>query len=205
MSRTALIPQGLGQYRGSRLGRQSGEIVAEGEKYHQSTREWPARAVGRYTGRARAFGAISIENASVEAGENVIVSDGLINNDDRLENRVICQGDARGHSSAESIGPAKRLTPRLSRLPRRRHRRPISRWVTNPKSKEKMDASRPGMQVKRKAEELDKKTRHSQRDQEAAQGAAEDKEASSRITHQAGELVSEVRGLAKEIETTRST
>jgi uncharacterized protein (DUF342 family) len=142
-----------------------------------------------------------IENTSVEAGENVIVSDGLINTTIVANKKIICQGKRAaivgGHYRACEEINAKTLGSPVGGT------ETILEVGYDPKSKEKMDGLQAqALQIKKQAEELDKNIATLNANKKQRKGVLpEDKEAilQDNIIRRE-ELVAEVRGLAKEIE-----
>jgi uncharacterized protein (DUF342 family) len=141
-----------------------------------------------------------IENTSVEAGENVIVSDGLINTTIVANKKIICQG-----KRAAIVGGRYRACEEINA---KTLGSPVGGTETilevgyDPKSKEKMDALQAqALQIKRQAEELDKNIATLNATKKQRKGLPEDKEAILQdYVIRREELVAEVRGLAKEIE-----
>jgi uncharacterized protein (DUF342 family) len=174
------------------------EIVAEGDVIiHQGM-------AGKSGGSIQAGKNIwskFIENATVEAGENVIVSDGLINTTIVANKKIICQG-----KRAAIVGGRCRACEEINA---KTLGSPVGGTETilevgyDPKSKEKMDALQAqALQVKRQAEELDKNIATLNATKKQRKVLTEDKEALLQdYLIRREEFVAEVRGLAKEIET----
>jgi len=145
-----------------------------------------------------------IENASVEAGENVIVSDGLINTTIVANKKIICQGKRAaivgGHYRACEEINAKTLGSPVGGT------ETILEVGYDPKSKEKMDGLQAqALRIKRQAEELDKNIATLNAIKKQKKTLSEDKQAifQDNILRRE-ELVAEVRVLAKEIESIQS-
>ncbi len=141
-----------------------------------------------------------IENTTVEAGENVIVSDGLINTIIVANKKIICQG-----KRAAIVGGKYRACEEINA---KTLGSPVGGTETilevgyDPKSKEKMDGLQSqALQIKRQAEELDKNIATLNATKKQRKVLPEDKEALLQdYILRREELVAEVRGLAKEIE-----
>ena len=142
-----------------------------------------------------------IENTTVEAGENVIVSDGLINSTIVANKKIICQG-----KRAAIVGGKYRACEEINA---KTLGSPVGGTETilevgyDPKSKEKMDALQAqALQIKRQAEELDKNIATMNATKKQRKGVLpDDKEALLQdYVLRREELVAEVRALAKEIE-----
>jgi hypothetical protein len=141
-----------------------------------------------------------IENTTVEAGENVIVSDGLINTTIVANKKIICQG-----KRAAIVGGKYRACEEINA---KTLGSPVGGTETilevgyDPKSKEKMDGLQSqALQIKRQAEELDKNIATLNATKKQRKVLPEDKEALLQdYILRREELVAEVRGLAKEIE-----
>jgi hypothetical protein len=141
-----------------------------------------------------------IENAKVEAGENVIVSDGLINTNIVANKKIICQGKRAAivggrYMACEEIN-AKTLGS------------PVGGAETylevgyDPKSKEKMDKLQVNaLGLRKQIEELEKNIATLNAIKKQKKALPEDKEAilQDNIARRE-ELVEEVRGIVKEIE-----
>ncbi len=174
------------------------EIVAEGDIIiHQGV-------AGKGGGTVQAGKNIwskFIENTSVEAGENVIVSDGLINTTIVANKKIICQG-----KRAAIVGGKYRACEEINA---KTLGSPVGGTETilevgyDPKSKEKMDGLQAqALQIKKQAEELDKNIATLNATKKQRKTLPEDKEAILQdYIIRREELVAEVRGLAKEIET----
>lgn len=146
-----------------------------------------------------------IENTTVEAGENVIVSDGLINTTIVANKKIICQG-----KRAAIVGGKYRACEEINA---KTLGSPVGGTETilevgyDPQSKEKMDALQAqALQIKRQAEELDKNIATMNATKKQRKGILpDDKEALLQdYIIRREELVAEVRALAKEIETIQS-
>jgi uncharacterized protein (DUF342 family) len=177
------------------------EIVAEGDIIiHQGV-------AGKGGGTVQAGKNIwskFIENTTVEAGENVIVSDGLINTTIVANKKIICQG-----KRAAIVGGKYRACEEINA---KTLGSPVGGTETilevgyDPKSKEKMDGLQAqALQIKRQAEELDKNIATLNATKKQRKTLPEDKEALLQdYVLRREELVAEVRGLAKEIESIQS-
>jgi uncharacterized protein (DUF342 family) len=173
------------------------EIVAEGDIIiHQGV-------AGKGGGTVQAGKNIwskFIENTTVEAGENVIVSDGLINTIIVANKKIICQG-----KRAAIVGGKYRACEEINA---KTLGSPVGGTETilevgyDPKSKEKMDGLQAqALTIKRQAEELDKNIATLNATKKQKKTLPEDKEAIlQEYVLRREELVAEVRGLAKEIE-----
>ncbi len=177
------------------------EIVAEGDIIiHQGV-------AGKGGGTVQAGKNIwskFIENTSVEAGENVIVSDGLINTTIVANKKIICQG-----KRAAIVGGRYRACEEINA---KTLGSPVGGTETilevgyDPKSKEKMDGLQANaLRIKRQAEELDKNIATLNAIKKQKKTLSEDKQAifQDNILRRE-ELVAEVRVLAKEIESIQS-
>jgi uncharacterized protein (DUF342 family) len=141
-----------------------------------------------------------IENSSVEAGENVIVSDGLINTNIVANKKIICQG-----KRAAIVGGRYRACEEINA---KTLGSPVGGTETvlevgyDPKSKAKMDQLQAqALQIKRQAEEFDKNIATLNATKKQRKALPDDKEALLQdYVQRREELVAEVRGLAKEIE-----
>jgi uncharacterized protein (DUF342 family) len=173
------------------------EIVAEGDIIiHQGV-------AGKGGGTVQAGKNIwskFIENTSVEAGENVIVSDGLINSTIVANKKIVCQGKRAAivggrYRACEEIN-AKTLGSPVGGA------ETILEVGYDPKSKEKMDGLQErALQIKRQAEELDKNIATMNATKKQRKVLPEDKEAILQdYIIRREDLVAEVRGLAKEID-----
>jgi uncharacterized protein (DUF342 family) len=145
-----------------------------------------------------------IENASVEAGENVIVSDGLINTTIVANKKIICQG-----KRAAIVGGKYRACEEINA---KTLGSPVGGTETilevgyDPKSKAKMDQLQAqALQIKRQAEEFDKNIATLNATKKQRKVLPDDKEALLQdYVQRREELVAEVRGLAKEIDSIQS-
>ncbi|HOX31801.1 MAG TPA: FapA family protein [Spirochaetales bacterium] len=141
-----------------------------------------------------------IENASVEAGENVIVSDGIINSTVVANKKIICQGKRAAivggrYRACEEIN-AKTLGSPVGSA------ETIVEVGYDPKSKEKMDQLQAQVyRIKRQVEELDKNIATLNAIKKQKKELPEDKEAILQdYLIRREEQVQELRALAKEIE-----
>jgi uncharacterized protein (DUF342 family) len=142
-----------------------------------------------------------IENSTVEAGENVIVSDGLINTNITANKKIICQG-----KRAAIVGGQYRACEEINA---KTLGSPVGGTETilevgyDPKSKAKMDQLQSqALHIKRQAEELDKNIATLNATKKQRKVLPDDKEALLQdYIRRREELVAEVRSLAKEIET----
>jgi uncharacterized protein len=141
-----------------------------------------------------------IENATVEAGENVIVSDGLINTNIVANKKIICQGKRAAivggnYRACEEIN-AKTLGSPVGGT------ETILEVGYDPKSKAKMDGLQAqALQIKKQADEFDKNIATLNALKKQKKALPDDKEAILQdYIQRREELVAEVRGLAKEIE-----
>jgi uncharacterized protein (DUF342 family) len=141
-----------------------------------------------------------IENANVEAGENVIVSDGLINTNIVANKKIICQG-----KRAAIVGGKYRACEEINA---KILGSPVGGAETylevgyDPKSKEKMDRLQAdALALRKQIEELDKNIATLGAIKKQRKTLPEDKEAvlADNLARRE-ELVEEVRGLVKEIE-----
>ena len=173
------------------------EIVAEGDiVVHQGI----TGKSGGVVQAGKSIWAKFIENAHVEAGENVIVSDGLINSTVVANKKIICQGKRAAivggwYRACEEIN-AKTLGS------------PVGGAETtlevgyDPKSKEKMDQLQAqAYRIKREVEELDKNIATLNIIKKQKKEFPEDKEAILQdYLIRREEKVQELRALAKEAE-----
>jgi uncharacterized protein len=173
------------------------EIVAEGDiVVHQGI----AGKSGGVVQAGKSIWAKFIENAHVEAGENVIVSDGIINSTVIANKKIICQGKRAAivggwYRACEEIN-AKTLGS------------PVGGAETtlevgyDPKSKEKMDQLQAqAYRIKREVEELDKNIATLNIIKKQKKELPEDKEAILQdYLIRREEKVQELRALAKEAE-----
>jgi uncharacterized protein len=173
------------------------EIVAEGDVIiHQGV----AGKGGGTISAGKNIWSKFIENATVEAGENVIVSDGLINTTIVANKKIICQG-----KRAAIVGGKYRACEEINA---KILGSPVGGAETylevgyDPKSKEKMDRLQSNVTaLRRQIEELEKNIATLGAIKKQKKTLPEDKEAILR-DHVARreELVEEMRGLVKEIE-----
>jgi uncharacterized protein (DUF342 family) len=173
------------------------EIVAEGDVIiHQGM----AGKGGGSINAGKNIWSKFIENATVEAGENVIVSDGLINTTIVANKKIICQG-----KRAAIVGGNYRACEEINA---KTLGSPVGGTETvlevgyDPKSKAKMDALQAqALQIKKQAEEYDKNIATLNAVKKQKKALPDDKEAILQdYIRRREELVIEVRGLAKEIE-----
>ena len=141
-----------------------------------------------------------IENATVECGETVIVSDGIINSTVVANKKIICQGKRAAivggrYRACEEI-KAKTLGSPVGRA------ETILEVGYDPKSKEKMDQlQNQAYRLKRQVEELDKNISTLNIIKKQRKELPEDKEAILQdYLIRREEMVQEIRALAKEIE-----
>ena len=173
------------------------EIVAEGDIIiHQGV----AGKGGGTINAGKNIWSKFIENATVEAGENVIVSDGLINTNIVANKKIICQGKRAaivgGHCRACEEINAKTLGSPVSGT------ETVLEVGYDPKSKAKMDSLQAqALQIKKQAEDFDKNIATLNAVKKQKKALPEDKEAILQdYIQRREELVAEVRTLAKEIE-----
>ncbi|HET7838509.1 MAG TPA: FapA family protein, partial [Rectinemataceae bacterium] len=173
------------------------EIVAEGDVVvHQGV----AGKSGGSVTAGKNIWAKFIENAEVEAGENVIVSDGLINSNIVANKKIICQG-----KRAAIVGGSYRACEEINA---KSLGSPVGGAETilevgyDPKSKEKMDElQNQALKVKRQVDEHDKNIATLKAIKKQKKTLPEDKEAILQdYTVRRSELIAELRALAKEIE-----
>lgn len=173
------------------------ELVAEGDiVVHQGV----AGKSGGVIQAGKSIWAKFIENASVEAGENVIVSDGLINSTIVANKKIICQG-----KRAAIVGGRYRACEEINA---KTFGSPVGGAETilevgyDPKSKEKMDQLQAqAYRIKRQVEELDKNIATLNAIKKQKKELPEEKEAILQdYLIRREEQVQEVRSLAKEIE-----
>ncbi len=141
-----------------------------------------------------------IENATVECGETVIVSDGIINSTVVANKKIICQGKRAAivggrYRACEEIN-AKTLGSPVGGA------ETILEVGYDPKSKEKMDQlQNQAYRLKRQVEELDKNISTLNIIKKQRKELPEDKEAILQdYLIRREEMVQEIRALAKEIE-----
>jgi hypothetical protein len=173
------------------------EIVAEGDIIiHQGV----AGKGGGTINAGKNIWSKFIENATVEAGENVIVSDGLINTTIVANKKIICQGKRAaivgGHCRACEEINAKTLGSPVSGT------ETVLEVGYDPKSKAKMDSLQAqALQIKKQAEDFDKNIATLNAVKKQKKALPEDKEAILQdYIQRREELVAEVHTLAKEIE-----
>jgi uncharacterized protein (DUF342 family) len=173
------------------------EVIAEGDVVvHQGI-------TGKSGGSVQAGKSIwakFIENATVEAGENVIVSDGIINSTVVANKKIICQGKRAAivggrYRACEEVN-AKTLGSPVGGA------ETILEVGYDPKSKEKMDQLQAqAYRIKHQVEELDKNIATLNAIKKQKKELPEDKEAILQdYLIRREEQVQEVRTLAKEIE-----
>jgi uncharacterized protein (DUF342 family) len=173
------------------------EIVAEGDVIiHQGV-------AGKSGGTIQAGKNIwskFIENAAVEVGENVIVSDGLINSSIVANKKIICQGKRAAivggkYRACEEIN-AKTLGSPVGGA------ETILEVGYDPKSREKQEKLQAqAYHIKRQVEDLDKNIGTLNAIKKQRKVLPEEKEAMLQdYLLRREELVTELRGLAKEVE-----
>jgi uncharacterized protein (DUF342 family) len=141
-----------------------------------------------------------IENAFVEAGENIIVSDGLINTTAVANKKIICQG-----KRASIVGGRYRACEEINA---KSLGSPVGGAETilevgyDPKSKEKMDQlTAQILHLKRQLEDFDKNIATLNAVKKQKKALPEDKEAILQdYLVRREELVGEIRALSKEVE-----
>jgi uncharacterized protein (DUF342 family) len=173
------------------------EIVAEGDIIiHQGV----AGKGGGVLQAGKSIWSKFIENTTVEAGENVIVSDGLINTNIVANKKIICQG-----KRAAIVGGKYRACEEINA---KTLGSPVGGTETilevgyDPKSKEKMDGLQAQtLQINRQADELEKNIATLNATKKQRKVLPEDKEAILQdYIKRREELVAEIRGLVKETE-----
>ncbi|HSV56038.1 MAG TPA: FapA family protein [Magnetospirillaceae bacterium] len=141
-----------------------------------------------------------IENAKVEAGESVIVSDGIVNSDVTANRQIICQG-----KRATIVGGRFRACEEINT---KTLGSPVGGTETvcevgyDPKSKERMDLlSHQNFQLRHRIEELDKNISTLQTIKKQRKTLPDEKEAVlQQATTRRAEMAAEAADLAKEIE-----
>ena len=173
------------------------EIVAEGDiVIHQGV----TAKSGGIIQAGKSLWAKFIENAFVEAGENIIVSDGIINTTAVANKKIICQG-----KRASIVGGKYRACEEINA---KTLGSPVGGAETifevgyDPKSKEKLDQlQNQGYKLKKQNEELDKNIATMNAIKKQKKTLPEDKEAVLQdYLQRRADLVAEIRGVAKEIE-----
>jgi uncharacterized protein (DUF342 family) len=173
------------------------ELVAEGDVViHQGVN---AKGGGRITAGKNVW-AKFVENAVVEAGENIIVSDGIINTEAIANKKIICQG-----KRASIVGGRYRACEEINA---KSLGSPVGGAETilevgyDPKSKEKMDQLTVQVnQLKRQIEDFDKNIATLTAIKKQKKELPADKEAILQdYKGRREEVVAEVRNLVKEIE-----
>ncbi|HTX71782.1 MAG TPA: FapA family protein [Rectinemataceae bacterium] len=173
------------------------EVVAEGDiVVHQGV----TGKSGCIINAGKSVWAKFIENATVESGEHVIVSDGLINCTVTANKKIICQG-----KRAAIVGGAYRACEEINA---KTLGSPVGGAETilevgyDPKAKEKMDQLQAqAYQLKRQVDELDKNIATLNAIKKQRKVLPEDKEAILQDNLMRREdFVVELRSLAKEIE-----
>ncbi len=141
-----------------------------------------------------------IENAKVEAGESVIVSDGIVNSDVTANKKIICQGKRAamvgGHFRACEEINTKTLGSPVGGT------ETVCEVGYDPKSKERMDhLNQQVSQLKHQIEEMDKNISTLQILKKQRKTLPDEKEAIlQESVAKRGEIAEEAAGLAKEIE-----
>ena len=141
-----------------------------------------------------------IENAKVEAGDSVIVSDGIVNSDVTANKRIICQGKRAalvgGHYRACEEINAKTLGSPVGGT------ETVCEVGYDPKSKERMDHLNQQLsQLKHQIEELEKNISTLQIQKKQRKVLPDEKEAILReALGRKAEIAEEAAGLTKEIE-----
>jgi len=177
------------------------EVVAEGDiVVHQGV----TGKSGCIVNAGKSVWAKFVENATVESGENVIVSDGLINCNVTANKKIICQG-----KRAAIVGGVYRACEEINA---KTLGSPVGGAETilevgyDPKAKEKMDQLQAqAYQLKRQLDELDKNIATLNALKKQRKVLPEDKEAilqDNLIRRE--DLVVELRAMAKEIEAVQS-
>jgi uncharacterized protein (DUF342 family) len=173
------------------------EIIAEGDiVIHQGIN---AKSGGLVQAGKNVW-AKFVENAFVEAGENIVVSDGMVNTTAVATKKIICQG-----KRASIVGGRYRACEEINV---KNLGSPVGGAETvlevgyDPKSKEKLDQL--GMQIlklKKQGESLDKDIATLNAAKKQKGSLPEDKEAVLQdYLGQRGELVAEIGALTKEVE-----
>jgi uncharacterized protein (DUF342 family) len=173
------------------------EVVAEGDiVVHQGV----TGKSGCIINAGKSVWAKFIENATVESGENVIVSDGLINCTVTANRKIICQGKRAAilggvYRACEEIN-AKTLGSPVGGA------ETIVEVGYDPKAKEKADQLQAqAYQLKKQVEELDKNVATLNAIKKQRKALPEDKEAILQDNlMRRDDLIVELRALAKEIE-----
>ncbi len=173
------------------------EVVAEGDiVVHQGV----TGKSGCVINAGKSVWAKFIENATVEAGENVIVSDGLINCSVTANRKIICQGKRAAilggvYRACEEIN-AKTLGSPVGGA------ETIIEVGYDPKAKEKADQLQAqAYQIKRQVEEVDKNVATLNAIKKQRKSLPEDKEAILQDNLMRREdFIVELRSLGKEIE-----
>jgi len=141
-----------------------------------------------------------IENAKVEAGDSVIVSDGIVNSDVTANKKIICQGKRAalvgGHYRACEEINSKTLGSPVGGT------ETICEVGYDPKSKERMDhLNQQVTQFKRQIEEIDKNINTLQILKKQRKVLPDEKEAILQESiGRRSEITEEVTGLSKEID-----
>ncbi len=142
-----------------------------------------------------------IQNATVESGENIIVSDGMINSTVTANRKIICQGKRAalvgGHYRACEEINAKILGSPVGGA------ETILEVGYDPKSKERMETLQAqAYRLKKQVEELDKNIGTLTAIKKQRKVLPEDREAMLRdYVTKRDEQIQEIRSLAKEVET----
>lgn len=173
------------------------EIIAEGDIFiHQGV----AAKGGGIVQAGRNVWAKFIENAFVEAGENIIVSDGIVNTTAVATKKIICQGKRAaivgGHYRACEEINAKTLGSPVGGA------ETVLEVGYDPKSKEKLDQLQAqAFHLKKQADDLDKNIATLAALKKQKKVLSEDKEAVLQDSMlRRDELVTELRTIAREVE-----
>lgn len=174
------------------------EVIAEGDVViHQGVN---AKG-GGVVSAGKSIWAKFVENATVEAGENIVVSDGIINSTAVANKKIICQG-----KRASIVGGRYRACEEINA---KSLGAPVGGAETilevgyDPKSKEKMDQLNAQIvHLRKQLEEYDKNIATLNAAKKQKKALPEDKEAILQdYLVRREELVSEIRALGKEVET----
>jgi hypothetical protein len=173
------------------------EVIAEGDiVIHQGVN---AKSGGMVQAGKNVW-AKFVENATVEAGENIIVSDGIINSTAVAQKKIICQG-----KRASIVGGKYRACEEINA---KSLGSPVGGAETvfevgyDPRSKEKMDQLQAQINhIRRQIEDFDKNIATLNAVKKQKKALPEDKEAILQdYLVRREELVKEVRTLVKEVE-----
>ena len=177
------------------------EVIAEGDVViHQGVN---AKSGGMVQA-GKSVWAKFVENAIVEAGENIVVSDGIINSTAVANKKIICQG-----KRASIVGGRYRACEEINA---KSLGSPVGGAETilevgyDPKSKEKMDQLQAQVaHLRKQMEDYDKNISTLNAIKKQKKALPEDKEAILQdYIVRREELVSEIRALGKEVETLQS-